>query len=143
MNKLSAFSLAAGLTLLLPVQAQSQADPALIGQGAQVYSTTCARCHNVRPSSERTDREWMAIVAHMRARANMSKSHAAAVLAFLQATNLPETGAGMASAAGASMVIPESLRAVLDEAATLLEPPRRAVETASGNAERTPSGRGG
>ena len=100
MNKLSAFALAAGLTLLLPVQAQSQGNPALIGQGAQVYSTTCARCHNVRPSSERTDREWMAIVAHMRARANMSKSHAAAVLAFLQATNLPETGAGMASAAG-------------------------------------------
>ncbi len=143
MNKLSAFGLAAGLTLLLPVQAQSQGNPALIGQGAQVYSTTCARCHNIRLSSERTDREWMAIVAHMRARANMSKSHAAAVLAFLQATNLPETGAGMASAAGVTMMIPESLRAILDEAAALSEPPRPAVETASGDAERTPSGRGG
>ncbi len=90
MNKMSAVALAMGLALLVPAPAESQQDPALIGQGAQVYADTCGRCHNARPGSERTDREWMAIVAHMRARANLSKSSAAAVLAFLQATNVPE-----------------------------------------------------
>ena len=114
MNKLSAFALVAGLTLLLPVQAQSQGNPALIGQGAQVYSTTCARCHNVRPSSERTDREWVAIVAHMRARANMSKSHAAAVLAFLQATNVAEVTV-VASMPSTRTLVPSPPRATTVE----------------------------
>jgi hypothetical protein len=84
----------------------------------------------------------MAIVAHMRARANFTKSQAAAVLAFLQATNLPETGAGMA-AAGTTTVIPESLRAVPDEAITITESSRTTVGTPSSNPKRTPSGRGG
>lgn len=91
MKKMSAIAVAMGLALLFPAGAESQQDPVLVGQGAQVYSTTCGRCHNARPGSERTDREWMAIVAHMRARANLSKSSAAAVLAFLQATNVPES----------------------------------------------------
>ena len=115
MNKLSAFALAAGLTLLLPVQAESQGDPALIVQGAQVYSTTCARCHNARPGSERTDREWVAIVAHMRARANMSKSHAAAVLAFLQATNVAEATV-VASMPSTRTIVPKPLRVATVEA---------------------------
>ena len=138
-----ALGLIATLFLLVPAALGAQQDPMAIVEGAQVFANNCARCHQARAGSERTDLEWIAIVAHMRARANFTKSQAAAVLAFLQATNLPETGAGMASAAGATMVIPESLRAVLDEAAALPEPPRRAVETASGDAERTPSGRGG
>ena len=85
--------------------------PALIGQGAQVYSTTCARCHNARPGSERTDREWVAIVAHMRARANLSKTQAAGVLAFLQATNVPEAGIPMAWMPEVRKVVPDTTRA--------------------------------
>ena len=90
MYKMTALALATGITLFIPVDAASQQDPVLVGQGAMVYSNTCGRCHNARPGSERTDREWIAIVAHMRARANLSKSSAGAVLAFLQATNVPE-----------------------------------------------------
>lgn len=82
---------AAAALLALPVVAEGQQDPTLVADGAQVYSVTCGRCHNARPGAERTDREWVVIVAHMRARANLPRSKADAVLAFLQATNAPET----------------------------------------------------
>jgi mono/diheme cytochrome c family protein len=105
MNTKSVFVWALGLVLLVPTQAESQEDPALVARGAEVYSTTCGRCHNVRSGAERTDREWIAIIAHMRARANMTKSDAAAVLAFLQATNAPEgRNAGGPTAAPESIV---------------------------------------
>jgi mono/diheme cytochrome c family protein len=103
-------------TLALPVAINAQ-DPMAIAQGAQVYSAYCASCHNARASSERTDLEWVAIALHMRARANFSKSQTSAVLAFLQATNLPETLTTMASAPAtdqpAMIVVPEQLRAEL------------------------------
>lgn len=86
----------ATLALLLPAPLAAQQDPMPIAQGAQVYSDYCASCHNARASSERTDLEWIAIVLHMRARANFTKSEASDVLAFLQATNLPETMTGVA-----------------------------------------------
>ena len=132
-----------GLALALHGANAAAQDGDLVSEGARVYGTTCGSCHNARSPLERTDRQWTVIVNHMRARANLTGSETRAVLAFLQATNLPETGAGMASAAGVTMMIPESLRAILDDAAALSEPPRPAVETASGDAERTPSGRGG
>lgn len=69
---------------------QPQQDPQLIGEGSRVYSNSCGRCHNARASTERNDAEWAVVMLHMRARANLTKSQAAAVLAYLQATNLPE-----------------------------------------------------
>jgi len=80
----------AAAVLFAPALATAQQDPQMIALGAQVYSDTCGRCHNARSASERTDREWVTIVAHMRARANLSRTQAASVLAFLQATNVPE-----------------------------------------------------
>lgn len=62
-----------------------------VAQGAQVWANNCVRCHNARPSAERTDLQWLVIVNHMRARANLTKGDARTVTAFLQATNLPET----------------------------------------------------
>lgn len=90
---------AVALTLLLPSQVKGQQgpgpqDPALIAQGFEAWLNTCQRCHVPRPSAERTDREWAVIVTHMRARANLPKSTAEAVLAYLQATNVPETAGG-------------------------------------------------
>ncbi len=100
--------------LLHPATAAAQQDPMAIAAGAQVYSNNCARCHNARASSERTDLEWVVIVLHMRARANLTKTQANTVLAFRQATNLPETGgAGMAQVPGNMIVIPEGLRGEL------------------------------
>lgn len=75
--------------LLWPAVSVAQ-EAAEVARGARVYSTTCGRCHNLRPATERTDAEWVTIVAQMRARATMSRSDARAVLSFLQATNYPE-----------------------------------------------------
>ncbi len=96
-SRSGAIGIMVGLAILFPLRAEAQQDPALLTRGAEVYLETCGRCHNVRPASERTDREWVAIVLHMRARANLSKTQADAVLAFLQATNVAEAGQPVAS----------------------------------------------
>lgn len=67
-----------------PVSAQ---EASRVAEGGRLYGQTCGRCHNPRPSTERTDREWRTVMGHMRARANLSRSDAEAILAFLQATN--------------------------------------------------------
>ena len=117
---------AVGLLVSLPMTASGQQDPEKIGKGAQVYAANCARCHNARSGTERTDNEWVPIVAHMRARGNLTKSQAEAVLAFLQATNLPEGGsaavAALGGTPGARMVVPASL---LDALRRIEGPPKR------------------
>lgn len=105
MKTSTVFAWTLGLALLVPTQAESQQDAALIARGAEVFSTTCGRCHNVRSAVERNDREWMVITAHMRARANLAKSQAAAVLAFLQATNVPEGDTPRGSMPGPGMSV--------------------------------------
>lgn len=71
----------------------TQPDPSAIAEGARVWSANCTRCHAPRPASERTDRQWLTIVAHMRARANLTRSDAAAVATFLRATNAAQAAA--------------------------------------------------
>ncbi len=75
--------------LTVPSSATAQ-DPATIAEGATVWARNCVRCHNARASAERNDRDWATIVAHMRARANLTRSQATKVEAFLTATNGPE-----------------------------------------------------
>lgn len=71
------------------------ADPGqLIAAGAQVYGNNCARCHNARAAAEKTDVEWDLVVAHMRARANLTGAQARAVQAFLAMVNAPPAGGG-------------------------------------------------
>ncbi len=60
---------------------------ARIGQGAQVFSRTCQRCHDPRGPAERTDREWVMIMQHMRTRANLTGKQASLALEFLLASN--------------------------------------------------------
>lgn len=98
-----------------PLAAQ-QAPPDM-AEGAIVYANNCSRCHNPRAGTERTDAEWVTIVGHMRARANMTKREAQAVLLFLQTTNLPEGGAADVDLAAAArqMVAPASLLRALVE----------------------------
>ena len=59
----------------------------LVAEGAMLYAANCGRCHNMRSSTERTDAQWRVIVSHMRTRANLTRSEAEALRAFLQATN--------------------------------------------------------
>lgn len=79
--------LATALTLLPVVAQAQQPDPPAMARGGQLYGQTCARCHNLRPATERSDREWATIMLHMRARANLTKADTEAILVFLQATN--------------------------------------------------------
>ncbi len=81
-----------GLALPGSSAAQQNANPASVQRGAEVYGSTCGRCHNPRSPLERDDRTWVTIVNHMRARANLTGKEVRDVVAFLQATN------GMAAA---------------------------------------------
>lgn len=80
----------AALTLLLPpaaIRAQEADGPSAVAEGAAVYGNMCGRCHNPRSPLERSDRDWVAIINHMRIRGNLTGGQVRNVLAFLQATN--------------------------------------------------------
>ena len=74
------------LSLAAPQPAAAQGSEA-VAEGARVYGATCGRCHNARSPLERSDRDWVTIINHMRVRADMTGDQARNVLAFLQATN--------------------------------------------------------
>ncbi len=80
---------ALGLVLLImsatPALAQQSSEA--VSEGARVYGATCGRCHNPRSPLERTDRQWVTIINHMRVRAMLTGTEVRNVLAFLQATN--------------------------------------------------------
>ena len=58
-----------------------------LAEGARTYSRVCGSCHNARSPLERSDRDWVTIINHMRVRGNMTGAQARNVLAFLQGTN--------------------------------------------------------
>lgn len=122
---------------LVPAALEAQQNPQLIGEGARVYASNCARCHNARSSTERTDAQWAMVVSHMRARANFTKREAAAVLAYLQATNLPEPPAGGAADADRSLVVlPPALADALRDLSAVADEPEP-----PGESRRKPDGR--
>lgn len=55
--------------------------------GARLWRQNCARCHNLRTASERSDRQWEIIAGHMRLRANLTGADSRAILEFLKASN--------------------------------------------------------
>ncbi|MCH8969019.1 MAG: hypothetical protein IIA66_07870 [Planctomycetes bacterium] len=55
--------------------------------GAQAWAQNCMRCHNLRQPHERSDREWEAIVFHMRVRANLTAEEHRLIVEFLKAAN--------------------------------------------------------
>lgn len=91
--------LAAANLVAFPATARAQLNPALIGEGATLWGNNCGRCHNIRPTTERSDAEWAIVMKHMRARANLTRHQADAILAYLQATNTAEAPAAAAAAA--------------------------------------------
>lgn len=69
-------------------------DPAEIAEGAKAWAKNCTRCHNARSPMERNDRDWATIAAHMRARANLTKTETRMIVAYLQMMNGSEPAAG-------------------------------------------------
>jgi hypothetical protein len=81
-------------TLVAVAPAATQQDPAFAlwgpppkRSGVQLWSDTCARCHNMRPPSTFSDAQWATVVHHMRLRANLTGEEAREITAFLQASN--------------------------------------------------------
>jgi len=70
-------------------------------RGATTWGNNCARCHEMRSPTEFRDDLWKPIVAHMRLRAGLTGVQQRDVLAFLQASNHPMTGAGSGGSAAA------------------------------------------
>lgn len=99
--------LALAVTVIAPAALAAQ-NPAAVAEGARVWADNCTRCHNARPSQERTDGQWRTIVLHMRARANLTRADAELVTTFLQATNLPEVAVAPAAPALAAPSEPEA-----------------------------------
>jgi len=61
-------------------------DTSLVGKGAKLYSENCGRCHNARPASDYSKKEWSVVMPHMREKAHMTGKEALAVEAFLDST---------------------------------------------------------
>ena len=105
--------LALALALALAPSPMSAQDA--IADGARVWASNCTRCHNARPSQERTDAQWQTIVLHMRARANLTRADARLVTSFLQATNFPEHPVTVPVAAEREAEIPEDTAPIPEE----------------------------
>jgi mono/diheme cytochrome c family protein len=65
---------------------QHTSDPKLIAEGAKLYSENCGRCHNARPASDYSKKEWSVVMPHMREKAHMTGTESLAVEAFLNST---------------------------------------------------------
>lgn len=78
-------------SLMLPTLAGAQ-DPSNTANGGRIYAMSCNNCHNLRPPTEFDDEEWTVIVNHMRTRADLTKSEAEAVAAFLRTANTNDAG---------------------------------------------------
>ena len=87
MKYLALFTLTLIITSLsLSVQGEHVSDPSLVADGAKLYSENCARCHNPRPASDYSKKEWSVVMPHMREKAHMTGKEALAVEAFLAST---------------------------------------------------------
>lgn len=78
-------------------------DPTDIADGARVWAKHCTRCHNARSPMERNDREWATIVAHMRARANLTRTEARQVKVYLQMINAAESTTALSRVTGETL----------------------------------------
>lgn len=66
--------------------AEHVSDPELVAKGAKLYSENCGRCHNPRPASDYSKKEWSVVMPHMREKAHMTGKESLAVEAFLAST---------------------------------------------------------
>jgi mono/diheme cytochrome c family protein len=96
-----------GAMVAAPTGTAAQAEQGDLARGAEAYGATCGRCHNPRSPMERSDRDWIVIINHMRARgAGISGQKVRDILAFLQASNFVEealVAAGTAAQPAAAM----------------------------------------
>jgi mono/diheme cytochrome c family protein len=108
---------------------------ALTGQanltaGANEWANNCARCHNLRSSSEFSANHWQAIMMHMRIQAGITGQEARNIYAFIsgqsattQATNAAaSTAIASTTATNNTEVNPEAIKAGLKQKLALNNP---------------------
>ncbi|MFQ5514967.1 MAG: c-type cytochrome [Myxococcota bacterium] len=81
------FAPALAILLILPYGGAGAEERPI--DGAQVYASTCNRCHNFRSPVEFTDARWSVVATHMRIVGGLPADETRAVLAFLRANNNP------------------------------------------------------
>jgi len=55
--------------------------------GAELWSVTCSRCHNLRSPSMYSDAQWEVAMYDMRVRANLTGEEQRKILEFLKSAN--------------------------------------------------------
>lgn len=68
---------AALATVALPsIAAEAEAKPGVpapsVARGKKAWTENCARCHEMRDPKDLTDREWPAVIRHMRVRGGLT-----------------------------------------------------------------------
>lgn len=68
---------AALATAALPsIAAEAEAKPGVpppsVARGKKAWTENCARCHEMREPKDLTDREWPAVIRHMRVRGGLT-----------------------------------------------------------------------
>lgn len=72
--------------LVIGVNAHATDGRSAIAEGAQLYNLNCARCHNARPASDFSARQWSVVMPHMREKAHLTRQETLAVESFLSGT---------------------------------------------------------
>ncbi len=54
---------------------------------AEIWATTCIRCHNSRSAASYSDAQWDVAMLHMRIQANLTADEYQKILEFLKASN--------------------------------------------------------
>ncbi len=87
MHEYTRLLIALFVLLAVPGLASAQNSADAVGRGGQIYAMVCDNCHNMRLPNEYDPEEWTVIVMHMRTRADLTKSEAESVAAFLREVN--------------------------------------------------------
>ena len=61
-----------------------------VANGAEVWSSVCTRCHNVREPADLSKRAWKYSMNHMRIRAGLTGQETRDILAFILASKTAE-----------------------------------------------------
>ena len=81
------FTLTVPIFVALACRSTGESDPQASLQGVELWTQNCNRCHNFRPATQFSDREWETIMTHMQVRANLTATEAQKIKEFLKLTN--------------------------------------------------------
>lgn len=92
-----AFALVPGVGAAAAAQVPraEEASPEAVARGAELFSRFCQRCHNAPGPAERTAREWVIIMQHMSVRADLTRTRAGLIRAFLLSSSGAAGGPGV------------------------------------------------